>query len=1303
MDDDEDDVPTCPLCLEELDATDRAVKACQCGYQVCLWCLHTIRERLNRRCPACRTLYEEQNFKFDDVNPEQAAKEAKERKTAKKERERREKLQEIERERARAIVLSQQKAKSNLKHVRILQRNLVYVIGLSLTLAREEVIRRSDMFAKYGKMMRILVNRSHPFNADAPGGPSISAYVQYYRDADALAAVRAMNNAVFDGREIRCAIATTKYCDTYVRNVQTGDPAATYHCGNAHCMYYHTTSQSDSILAREDVLARQLGPPPPAHLFLPAAPRRPPFPQLQRSQGPQSPVQSTTQALLRPLPSRTQINSTSSSLPTTASIMHPLSTSLPNVSPSVPVPTTAAASTSSFSPLATSPRTPTAPSVTANVSSPQWTPPLSPHDEQSSLSKSTRSPTRCDISAPQSPSVALKPTAPSAPTVPLSSSAAWASTQPGHPVSRSPVRRSTTPLADEPSHSRSQTLIRRARDAPPGFEDSSPQRSPASDPSQPPGFGTPPSRPTETTAKPSTSTPLLPLDPPSSVLVPKDTPHASSSLSIPPTNTGAVVAPSTPTAKPLAPPGFGPSVAGKTEKVEETRQQVAAAWSQEASADEVFSIDDRRKAAPVGGLGSCSPAMSQDGDHSRAGLEKVLASIGGSLGVSSEFQTVPQVQSPRHVPPSVAGTVDSLSAQSPLMTGKSVPSPRSHGHTSPPSFTNSPVPGRQAEPPLSQQSRFYTDSHIESSAGPVSHSIHQVDSIADPISAATLHGSAKLNALFDSVSADVAKAISMVGRRNRSRFTFAHGDYIDVGLASGKNGMVDGKVNQKAPAHADTKPNDGSQHSALNEVPEYMASKKSNVPPSRQPRSRFDFADHGSSPPRNPNVIPIVDGDLGFSQSRMPGGTAIAASSAATSVPQLAQAPHRGDAFGESFHQLSTEEKLESIFTSVKWSTDTLPPMPQYDPQVEEMMQHMSSPMTATVGPAAGLGSAMATSGSAPSMSVTEGQFGASRMASSMGVTGGESADMVTGAAEYSGSNFSSRSIGLPPPGFREATPGIAPDITADGKTSAITGVASKVISGDSVSNRPGTTTASNMNSGEEQSISSEAESFEDDRKRSRAQRKRDRKARQLREVAERKSVKAEARSGASNASNRVGTGGGGASFLSAEGNVVEQVTKATAAVLGVHSKSKLPAVGSGGGSSEVQVLARPVHSNGGREGNDRRPEMISSSLKEKSIGENEKRKKDGKSTAGDIISVKKGTVDIESHGITAAATGSGVAPISKDDGSSINKLSEDGGKYMSVSELEREVEAARAREAQLQDKLMEITRRLRSYDNVRT
>lgn len=33
----EDEVPQCPLCLEDLDATDLSVRACQCGYPVRLF------------------------------------------------------------------------------------------------------------------------------------------------------------------------------------------------------------------------------------------------------------------------------------------------------------------------------------------------------------------------------------------------------------------------------------------------------------------------------------------------------------------------------------------------------------------------------------------------------------------------------------------------------------------------------------------------------------------------------------------------------------------------------------------------------------------------------------------------------------------------------------------------------------------------------------------------------------------------------------------------------------------------------------------------------------------------------------------------------------------------------------------------------------------------------------------------------------------------------------------------------------------------------------------------------------------
>ena len=120
------------------------------------------------------------------------------------------------RDRAAAAAASQAKAKTTLKHVRVVQRNLVYVIGLSLSLAREEALKRAQMFGRFGRISRVLVNRGHPYNADAPGGPSIAAYILFARDTDASTAARVMNGEVFDGRELRCAIATTKYCDAFI-------------------------------------------------------------------------------------------------------------------------------------------------------------------------------------------------------------------------------------------------------------------------------------------------------------------------------------------------------------------------------------------------------------------------------------------------------------------------------------------------------------------------------------------------------------------------------------------------------------------------------------------------------------------------------------------------------------------------------------------------------------------------------------------------------------------------------------------------------------------------------------------------------------------------------------------------------------------------------------------------------------------------------------------------------------------------------------------------------------------------------
>ncbi|KAA8492195.1 CCR4-NOT transcription complex subunit 4 [Porphyridium purpureum] len=279
FEEDEDGVPECPLCLEELDTTDLSLKPCHCGYQVCLWCLHHIREQLNGKCPACRTPYAEEKFVKAEIDPEDAKRAARERAEAKRERERKVRLQRLEKEREEASAQAQALPKLILKQARILCKSLVYVNGLSPTLAREEVLRRHELFGRFGTIELVLLNhRSSALRAsnNGPGGPSMSAYIKFVKDTDAAHAVRAVNGEIMDGRELRCAIATTKYCDSFIETncAENGDSGLLVPCELENCLYLHALAEPEIVISSaEDMLVTQLGPPPPGHLFprLPSA------------------------------------------------------------------------------------------------------------------------------------------------------------------------------------------------------------------------------------------------------------------------------------------------------------------------------------------------------------------------------------------------------------------------------------------------------------------------------------------------------------------------------------------------------------------------------------------------------------------------------------------------------------------------------------------------------------------------------------------------------------------------------------------------------------------------------------------------------------------------------------------------------------------------------------------------------------------------------------------------------------------------------------------------------------------------
>jgi CCR4-NOT transcription complex subunit 4 len=67
FDSDSDEDDACPLCLDQLDLTDRHFKPCRCGYQICRFCWNRIMEESaitgsSAKCPACRSEYTGKNY-----------------------------------------------------------------------------------------------------------------------------------------------------------------------------------------------------------------------------------------------------------------------------------------------------------------------------------------------------------------------------------------------------------------------------------------------------------------------------------------------------------------------------------------------------------------------------------------------------------------------------------------------------------------------------------------------------------------------------------------------------------------------------------------------------------------------------------------------------------------------------------------------------------------------------------------------------------------------------------------------------------------------------------------------------------------------------------------------------------------------------------------------------------------------------------------------------------------------------------------------------------------------------------------
>ena len=235
----------CPLCMEEMDLSDKNFRPCPCGYQVCRFCWHKIREDGNKKCPACRKIYNEEEAEFTPV-PQEEINRMRLKKRAIKEK--REAAAAAELDMSPAGVALTNEIVNSRRHLcefRVVQRNLVYVIGISAKIAHEHILKEAEFFGQFGKIIKIVVNKKN-FLASSSGSnpPSASAYITFVRKEDAARAIEFVDGSVYDDRVIRATYGTTKYCSYFLRGLT---------CQNPGCMYLHEPGEDISSFTKEQL------------------------------------------------------------------------------------------------------------------------------------------------------------------------------------------------------------------------------------------------------------------------------------------------------------------------------------------------------------------------------------------------------------------------------------------------------------------------------------------------------------------------------------------------------------------------------------------------------------------------------------------------------------------------------------------------------------------------------------------------------------------------------------------------------------------------------------------------------------------------------------------------------------------------------------------------------------------------------------------------------------------------------------------------------------------------------------------
>ncbi|KAF3582957.1 hypothetical protein DY000_02034639, partial [Brassica cretica] len=203
---------------------------------ICVWCWHQIiemaeKDKTEGRCPACRTPYDKEKIVGMTASCESL-------------------VAELNNDRKKSQKAAKPKAASegrkDLTGVRVIQRNLVYVMSLPFDLADEDRFQRREYFGQYGKVVKVAMSRTQAGDIQLFPNDSCSVYITYSKEEEAIRCIRSVHQFALDGRILKACFGTMKYCHAWLRNMP---------CNNAECLYLHEIGAPEDSFTKDETVS----------------------------------------------------------------------------------------------------------------------------------------------------------------------------------------------------------------------------------------------------------------------------------------------------------------------------------------------------------------------------------------------------------------------------------------------------------------------------------------------------------------------------------------------------------------------------------------------------------------------------------------------------------------------------------------------------------------------------------------------------------------------------------------------------------------------------------------------------------------------------------------------------------------------------------------------------------------------------------------------------------------------------------------------------------------------------------------